>query len=192
MITIKISEFKPDSEGEEDEEDEEEISVEVADGFEEEVADEVRRSSGWSISPQVPRRSLELTPRSEGERPNSAIPLVTCRATEAAKLPKSGGSSPSLEALQQNGKDSPSPPPIRPTPPPRVRKKEGGMNPPRTMRAAPPPPPKPKILVNVRTSRSDMNLASSSTSSSPPRMPRSATTEVQDSSAAGIHRSRRS
>lgn len=184
VITIKISEFKPDSEEEDEDEDEEEISVEVADGLGEDIANEILRRNS---SPQVAQRSLDSSlKRREEERPSSAIPLVSFKpntAREVSKFPRSEGSSPNLDALQQNGKDSPSPPPFRPTAPPRQRKKEGGGMSPRMMRAAPPPPPKPKVLVSVRTSNSDMNLATSySSHSSASKLPRSSTSDLHDPS----------
>ena len=192
VITIKISEFKPNSEEEDDDDDDEEdvlMGRRVSDTFGEEVLGEVMK---WRGSPVTHRRSLES--QGEIDRPSSAVPLVShVRRVEETRPPRSLGSSPSLDTPHQNGKISPSPPPVAP---PRVRKKEGGSSS-RIARGPPPPPPKPKVLVNVRTSRSDLNLASSSSRSpsSPQassKRPHNSVSDLQDDPAAVGHRSRRS
>ena len=191
VITIKISEFKPDSEEEDDDDEEDDVSIgrRVSDNFGEEVLSEVMK---WRGSPVTQRKSLEA--QTEVDRPSSAVPLVShVRRAEETRPPRSLGSSPSLDITRQNGKISPSPPPVAP---PRVRKKEGGSSQ-RIARGPPPPPPKPKVLVNVRTSRSDLNLAASgSRSPSSPqassKRPHNSVSDLQDDPAAIGHRSRRS
>lgn len=150
VVTIKVSEYKPDSTSEEDEDEEEDGNEEDIGRLEhKDTTDASRRederqssSSGGSPLSQKQETLDSIGRGMSPYLPDTPSPLLA-----------SGGNSPLLSVKNDKSvvERKPTPPPV---PPPRQRRKPGGVSP--LPSRAPPPPPR------VRASQSEMNLRSAS------------------------------
>lgn len=143
ITTIKISDFKSDSDSNDEDVDDNDETTEVhgADSLGDGV--DVMHTYSSAAIPKLPPR-VEALSHSSGAVSHE-------QAYDAEKQPRGEDSSVKLKLPSQERKVSPSPPPVAP---PRVRKR-GGQSP--RIARRPPPPPKPKVLVNVRASHSDVS-----------------------------------